>query len=328
MKENTLEKQFLDGNITVDEIAEFRRQLNSEPDEVVTERMRERWMNEDIDVTQADADEMDTIWKKITMNIKPAVKNYALRKTWKWLQIAAVLLLPVLIISSLFLYHQNSILASSNVTITTGAAERAGITLPDGTKVALNENTTLKYNASTFNTEHRQITFDGEGYFEVHKDPAHPFSIDADRLNVKVLGTVFNLRARNADAIAEINLAKGKVMFTSLITNKYVNLNPNQKAVLDKRTGAISVENLSDGINESTAWKRKEMVFRNMPLSVVINTLEKTFNVDIRIRNNTNLTDLYTGTMSSTDINVDLKILERLYHLKSRMQGESIIIEQ
>jgi hypothetical protein len=69
-------------------------------------------------------------------------------------------------------------------------------------------------------------------------------------------------------------------------------------------------------------------VFRNAPLSFVIAKLEEIYGVKIIIKGNVSLNDLYTGTMSSADINVDLEILERLYHLKSEMYGNRVYIEK
>lgn len=326
MKE--LEDRYLNGSLTSQELDDFLVQLNSESDDAVAKRMESRWKNDKIDTSHVDFSELHSIWNRISDQIQPSYKEAILYHSWKWLQLVAVMLLPILLIFSVYFYHQNRVLSSEVVTMSTGKGERATITLPDGTKVALNEISTLKYNSRTFNRAQRQINFDGEGYFEVAKDPEHPFQINADKLNVKVLGTKFNLCARDQDGTAILALSEGKVLFTSLPTGENVVLFPHQKAVLNKLTGSISVEQIQQGLKDMTAWRRKEIVFRNAPLSFVIAKLEETYGVKIIIKGNVSLNDLYTGTMSSADINVDLEILERLYHLKSEMYGNRVYIEK
>ena len=80
-------------------------------------------------------------------------------------------------------------------------------------------------------------------------------------------------------------------------------------------------------IQEATAWKRKEMVFRNTPMSNVIASLEKTYGVDITVSKKVNLKDLFTGIMSSANINEDLEIIEHVYNIKARIDGNKVVIE-
>ena len=323
---NILENDYLDDKLTADKIKEFRQQLDAGGKEAAAERMEKLWAEGNVDISNVPQDRLDDIWGKIKGQI--SVGNRSVKHVfWRWAQIAAVIMLPLLLATSFYFYHQNSAYDTEMIAMSTGAGERASIMLPDGTHVDLNENTVLKYNAKTFNKFKRQITFDGEGYFSVAKDADHPFTIDADELNVRVLGTKFNLSARKDSKTDNLTLAEGSVLFTAVNTGKSVTLAPNQKAVLDKFTGLISVETMNVSIQEATAWKRKEMVFRNTPMSNVIASLEKTYGVDITVSSKVNLKDLFTGIMSSANINEDLEIIEHVYNIKARIDGNKVVIE-
>ena len=137
--------------------------------------------------------------------------------------------------------HENHQLVSEEMVVATGLGERATITLPDATKVTLNADSKLTYIPKVYNKKERKIKFSGEGYFEVSKDKERPFLIDAKGLNITVLGTTFDLLVRNNEKTAELSLESGKVMFRSLLSGKFVILNPNQKVVLDQSTGNLVV---------------------------------------------------------------------------------------
>ena len=192
----------------------------------------------------------------------------------------------------------------------------------------LNEQSRLSYDARSFNKSVRQLQFDGEGWFEVAKDADHPFSVGADGLAVQVLGTKFNLLARSSMPQAELSLEEGRVAFSSVASGERVVMQPNQHAVLDKQSGRIVVETLGDGMQDLKAWQRKEFVFRNVPLSTVIATLEKAYGVKFQVSSPSLLNDHFTGTMSSANINEDLEILERSYHMTATLSEGNVRLEK
>ena len=151
-------------------------------------------------------------------------------------------------------------MASEEMVVSTGKGERANITLPDGTAVALNSESSLTYTPRVFNKDKRQIRFEGEGYFQVAKNRDCPFLIDAEGLSVEVLGTTFNLDVRRSRKTAELILEEGSVRFHSLKIGKDALLEPKEKLILDQETGHFVIEKGQD-IESETAWKRRELVF-------------------------------------------------------------------
>ncbi len=192
-------------------------------------------------------------------------------------------------------------MASEEMIVTTAIGEKANIILPDGTRVKLNSDSRLSYIPKSYNKGMRQINFSGEGYFDVSKDKERPFKIDAEGLKVKVLGTKFNLSVRKDNENAELFLETGKVMFSSLLKNKAVILSPNQELTMNQTTGEISVKNVYH--NVVSAWTRNEMIFRNAPFSLVVKSIEKTYNVKINLKLKNDSMDLFTGALVTNYLN-------------------------
>jgi transmembrane sensor len=318
-----LEEKYRNDNLTVRELSELREQTNASSDEQLEVSMLRHWMDDDIDTSNVSSDRILSLKGKIDEKLD---MSHSSTPVWRRvIRIAAAVLLPVFILSTLYLYKENTQLASEEMHVKTGPGERANITLPDGTLVELNSESDLCYIPKTYNKSERQIRFDGEGFFTVSKDKERPFLIDAQGLKVRVLGTKFNLQVKKDRATAELALEEGSVSFTSIRTGENVTLVPNQKAVLNQGTGKITIQNGIE-MEDAKAWELKEMIFRNEPLASVIKAIEKTYNVDIQIDYSHCMTDLFTGTIPSNDIQEALEVLEKSYHFCATMRNKQIVI--
>lgn len=314
-------------HLSPEELEELVKQVNATADDDLGQAMEEAWMDDDsIDMSLAEKWDSAGRWSSINKRIHTSV-DYRKRRVLQYLQIAAVVLLPILVATSVVLYHENKSYASDQILVSTGDNERATITLPDGTQVNMNEESSLRYYAKSFKKDKRQVEFDGEGYFQVRKDAERPFMIQTDGVEVNVLGTKFNLQSRKSAKVTELVLEEGSVLFTSVRNGENVTLVPNQKAILDKTTGRISVKELGGDVSDATAWKRREFVFKDKPLNAVIDILEKNYNVTFHFKKKINLNDLFTGTMPSDDIAEDIAILEKLYEFQTVRQGQKVIVK-
>jgi ferric-dicitrate binding protein FerR (iron transport regulator) len=318
-----LEQKYRQDRLTPKELIELKEIVSSLSDEQLEMNLCESWMSDNIDVTKVETERLDKVKERIDEKIMPKRSSYSIMV--KWAQIAAIILLPIFVITTWHLYKENNQLSSEEMLVTTGKGEYANITLPDGTQVALNSESKLRYIPKIYNKKEREIGFDGEGHFQVSKDKERPFLINAEGLKVKVLGTKFNLLARKHNATAELALEEGSVFFSSILTGMNVVLKPNQKAILNQSTGIITVEEIKE-IQDVTAWRRKELVFRNVPLSTVVAAIENNYGIKIEVDCKKCLTDLFTGTLTSSDINEDLEILEKSYHFKAKMKNREVFI--
>ena len=194
----------------------------------------------------------------------------------------------------------------------TGKGEKVTTRLPDGSVVNLNYCSQLEYSPASFNSTSRCIKFDGEGYFDIQTNAGAPFIITTNSIDVKVLGTKFNLLARNDDAMASLYLESGSVELSSV--NQTVMMTPGQLAQIHCATGLIQITDAPD--DRSSAWRNGELLFHNKPINQVIATLEACYDYTIYL--DADVPDgHFTGCLPANDLNRALCIIETLYDIKA-----------
>lgn len=180
------------------------------------------------------------------------------------------------------------------------------ITLPDGTKVWLNNGATLRY-PKTFADTLREVMLTGEAYFEVAKNRQKPFVVDSRDMKVKVLGTVFNFNTNARGNASEVSLIEGSVEVSSHKSAGLVVLMPGQRARLDG-DGALTVCNTDTRI--AAVWHNELIPFDNCNVRQIANTLEQIYGVKIVVDPNINRNDTYSGQiMWKADIDTVLSLL-------------------
>lgn len=181
--------------------------------------------------------------------------------------------------------------------ITVPAGQRTLLKLNDGTAIWLNSNSTLRYPAR-FNHTNRHVILDGEAWFDVAKDKQHPFIVETDKRNIKVLGTSFNVFAYRNHKEFAVSLLKGCVQIYTLGNeSEYIALQPNERVVLegDKliKTHIINTDFL--------LWKKGIYTFDNLPLGEIIKQLELFYDVKIITDNEKLKAFCYTGKFRQRD---------------------------
>jgi ferric-dicitrate binding protein FerR (iron transport regulator) len=241
----------------------------------------------------------------------------------RWLniavQVAAVLVLSI-IFSGVYTYMTNERTSQifSNAAslpvyheIKAAFGTQAKIELADGTVVFLNSGSKLRFPQTFDHQEQRKVLLDGEGYFSVTKDPTQPFVVQVNKLNIKVLGTTFNVEAYNDNTSVNIALVEGSVLLQeqSERGNKdLMILSPNQVANLNKSDNVISKMDVAD-LYKYTAWINGRIVFYNDPIQTVVNKLAKWYNVDITIADKRLENYRFTGTFIDESLEQILNIL-------------------
>jgi len=220
-------------------------------------------------------------------------------------------------------------LAYNILTIPNG--KKFQIVLSDGTKVYLNSGTVLKYPVKFITGLNRQIyLLEGEAYFDVAKDAKHPFIVNADDMNVRVLGTEFNISTYPEDLSINTVLVEGSVsIFGS--DKKYdkansLELKPGYKASWNKDKNNISVEEVDT--NVYTGWKNGKLIFKNSQFKNILKKLERHYNVTI-INNNTKLNEqYYDATFDTETIEQVLNSFNKSYKIEYTIKNNKIIINQ
>ncbi len=214
----------------------------------------------------------DAAWKKLQSRMPVTGKVVGMRPPWsKLMRIAAVV---ALFIAVGFALYQ---MFADKTTVLMAYDSVATETLPDGSRVTLNRNSSLSY-PEKFSDDQRKITLDGDAFFEVVEDPQRPFLVDAGNLRVQVLGTSFYVNSGGTDRTAEVAVSTGKVSVASESAGEMVLL-PGEKAVLDPQGSTLKKLNVSD--HNFLAWKTKKLVFEHDNLSAVAQQIEQAYGVQI-----------------------------------------------
>ena len=168
--------------------------------------------------------------------------------------------------------------------------QRTHIFLPDGTEVWLNSETKLVY-PTNYTFENRNVQLEGEAFFVVTEDRKNPFIVSTDLVNVKVLGTKFNVKSYKEEP-AYITLMEGQVEVSTPNEMSKLILKPNEQVSVSEETG-ISLEK-QIGITGVNVWMQGELSYINRPLSVIAKDLERRFDVHITITNEVLKEELFT----------------------------------
>jgi len=150
------------------------------------------------------------------------------------------------------------------------------VTLEDGTTVTLYPESELVF-PSSFSNKERSVTLIGEGYFNVQRDTARPFTVHAGEASIVVLGTCFNVRAYNNEKNIETALVSGKVVINHIM------LQPNQIAVFDKRNNQIKIEDIDASIYNDRAMGM--FVFENRNLDEIMHEFSMWFGFEYSFKN-------------------------------------------
>lgn len=154
-------------------------------------------------------------------------------------------------------------------------AEMRSLTLPDGTKVQLNSQSTLLY-PQEFTGKDRSVFLIGEANFKVKPDKKHPFIVKSNDFQVTALGTEFNVAAYPENPIVAATLISGSVLVEYNELNSQMILKPNEQLAYNRnnKSHSLSIPDMDD----ITAWQRGELVFREMNVQEIINVLERKYN--------------------------------------------------
>lgn len=238
------------------DLANLKERINNCSDEELAAAMEEEWLHGIIPDSGISDEDLARIKAEIHEQIGTR-KQFTLKRVLKWTQIAAAIALPICMVIMGMMYKENKQYAAIPLTeITTQEGEQVSITLPDKSVVALNSLSSIKYAPQDFCKDNREIEFEGEAHYKVAKDARHPFIIHMQGMEIKVLGTEFNVINRKKEQTAEVALFNGSVMLTSLANGSTYTMKPNEIVVVNKQTGKMDIRETSH-IEDACAWQKK-----------------------------------------------------------------------
>ncbi|MBX3258042.1 MAG: FecR domain-containing protein [Chitinophagaceae bacterium] len=253
---------------------------------------------------------------------------------WKYISMAASFTLVFLLTRWLILKNtdDSDIKAASTHTVSTQKGSRSKIELPDGTSVWLNAGSYLEYD-NDFGKIFRHVSLTGEAFFDVTYNREKPFIIHTNVIDVKVLGTTFNVRAYPEENRTEAALISGslEVSFANQSLQKVI-LKPSEKISVNNKTitadpvqvisattvqapAISSVTYLpSDNSVIETSWVNNKLVFRNKPFEEVVMEMSRWYNVNFEVHDKSLLVRRFTATFETETIHEALTQLSASYN--------------
>lgn len=234
--------------------------------------------------------------------------------------------------------------------ISTRPGSKTRVELPDGSIVWLNAGSKLTYNKD-FNQQLREVSLTGEAFFDVAKNKEKPFIIHTSTINVKVLGTVFNVKAYPQDKKTETSLIRGSVEITirSRPDDKII-LSPSEKLIVEN--GNARLEKQKDGLIKTTEtspniislnritvnpidstiaeteWVNNRMVFRDEAFEDLVVQMQRWYNINIEIRDESLKNKRLSGTFESETVTQALDALKFSLPFKYDQEGNNIFIHR
>lgn len=314
---------YLSGEITQTEKDELNRWLNESPsNKQLLEENKRIWGNSQIYFS---AVEINNDRNKIKSQINQLQPNPSKKISLiPWIYRVAILLaFPLMIGIGWYLGTSTPSGNGQMCEVTAPKGQISKCVLPDGTTVWLNAGSTIKYNPNLRN-DLREVFLDGEAYFNVTKNIHKAFVVNTQHSEVKVLGTVFNLKAYSDENLVETTLEEGSVEFSLKGTsgNKVI-LKPGEQVTLNVIEKKLTISKVEPYLH--TAWKDGKFVFKDANLSTIIQKLEKLYDVRIHVENDSLLKLRFRGMFEyEQNIFSALEALEQTSNIYYRMNGRDI----
>lgn len=236
--------------------------------------------------------------------------------------------------------------------ISTKNGSKTSLVLPDGTKVWLNSGSQLDYNKTYGNTL-REVSLTGEAYFDVVKNPDKPFVIHTRKMDIKVLGTAFNVKSYPGERTTETSLIRGSIEVTLKDRQEKIVLKPNEKLIINNgdntgrkdkvpaeaKTGKTAVQNEKpiisvgyltllpqDNTVIETAWVQNRLVFSGESFEDVALKMERWYNVKIEFGDEKPKEEKLTGNFEKETVVEALNALQLVAPFSYVVKNDRIII--
>ncbi|HEY4061938.1 MAG TPA: FecR domain-containing protein [Puia sp.] len=234
--------------------------------------------------------------------------------------------------------------------IYTASGSRTHLTLPDGTLVWLNAGSRITYDKN-YGISHREVNLTGEAFFDVAKNAQTPFLIHTTRIDIKVLGTAFNVKSYPTDRTTEATLLRGSIEVSiKERPNAKIILKPNEKLVVANDDSMLhrqlpantafepsaksgiaikkpTYEQATGAIIE-TSWVDNKLIFRDEEFAELARQMERWYGITIRFADPDLEQVKFTGTFQEETIQQALSALKLTANFSYKTDGAAIVIDK
>ncbi|OEK07030.1 FecR family protein [Roseivirga misakiensis] len=275
--------------------------------QVELDKLRKVWERSNT-IQDFDAIDLNKNWAALQSKTDIASTKQMSNTRYIWKYAAAVVLLA----ATAFLWLRPERIEMREMVADSGKVE---VRLSDGTIVWLNEGAKLDY-PDTFTGGKREVTLEGEAFFDVAHNPDKPFVVSAGSTKTEVLGTSFNINKGDGEAF-ELNLITGKVRFTK--GKQQATLTPGQKVTVDSK--GLVQKSMSDKPN-LMSWRTNKLVFDNTPMEEVVSDISEHYKVVLEIMHKDFLGCPVTTTFENEPLDEVLATLAEVFDITIKREGQ------
>ena len=237
----------------------------------------------------------------------------------KWV---AMICLPVCIAFFTYYLIDQSQAPGMPFVVKADKGDKARIELPDGTDVVLNSASQLSY-LNDFGKKNRCVQLSGEAFFKVAHDGSRTFIVQVGDLEVKVLGTSFNVSAYEDSKDIVVVLQEGKVgVYAQGMSRTMI---PGDKLEYNKHTHRLITTKVNS--EDYIEWTKGNLYFDKESLKNIMGTLSRIYNVEIRFESDKLLNERFTGTIPGNGVQSALNMLMLTADFTYEMDGSTIVIK-
>ncbi len=271
--------------------------VNPENSEEKQKAMHRLWDSLDNQEDLSSKQEYEKITKKLGFNKKKRISQCP----YYWLRVAVVFL-PLLLLIGIYNLTKDVPKDKDKqaVVVDVPYGKHEEVRLACGSQIWIKSGSKIKYNENSKDSA-RIINLEGQAYLSVTRQKNMPFIVRTKYLDVKVLGTQFNVSAYPDDESTVVTLNKGSIAIRT-IDNKEFTLKPNQQFILNNTTKEGIIRDLdTNAVKDIADWTNGKIVFDNETLKAITLTLKREFNIDVEIDKDVDLNRSYTVTIEQSD---------------------------
>ncbi len=343
----------LSGEATPEELQQLAEWIRDNPqDHYIIESVQLYWHNMPVQdfFNISDNVHFDRILNKADTAIVPPHKLQNSGKKYRplWLKWTAAAMFTGFVVVAAIMFNQQQKGDGAKNDIVTTRGTKSKIILPDGTKVWLNADTRLNFDKK-FNGVLREVYLDGEAFFDVAKNKDRPFIVHTSDIDIRVLGTAFNVKSYKEEATIEATLIHGSIQVTKQkeCIPKII-LSPNEKLVFNKlngrvvalpgelamakqkepqyRVSKIAVNEGNDSSIVETAWIHNRLLFDGDSFRELAIKMERWFDVQIKFESTEVAHYRLRGAFEDETIEEALKALQQIADFKFIIRDKTVTI--
>ncbi len=268
--------------------------------------------------------------KKMHERLMEAVRRDRKRFKIRTLTLSAAAAVLLLIVAGIVLWNFGASREESVVVVSTPYGETKEVSLPDGSKVVLNANSTITYPQSWEAGADRTVQLRGEAHFTVAPKPATQakFIVVTNDLRVNVLGTVFNVYAREQGT--KVTLEEGKVILNLNEQRRKkkptIKMIPGEQVYFSAQTGQLKEEKVN--VTAKGSWKDGIIVFDGITIGELGEIIRETFGKKVEFKDTAMTKQLITGAGPADDLELLLETVEKAFAIKVTRRDSLLIFEQ